>query len=487
MKTKNIFRLLLGLMIASFAHNSLKAQGCILDTNDYNKVPLAAPLMRGDFVGLPASFSMRKYAPIPKNQGSYGTCVGWTTAYATRTILLAIQNGWTDPLTITQNALSPYFVYERTKPFNDYDCQEGTTMFKALEELKTTGVIKYAEFNEICNKNITISHTQKASENKIKEYRRLFETGTPNSAKIQIIKKAVSESKPVMVGIECCRSSFLGAKGVDFWQPMPNEINKMETSAGHAVTVVAYDDNKYGGAFQIMNSWGTTWGNLGFIWVRYEDFANMCFEAYEMDIERKITSANIAFNTNTNNTSNTNQQTTTVNKFSGELRFELSAGYDMQAVFKSNYYEMKEPYHSGTLFRLYVSNNEPAYVYAIGSDMTKRVYTIFPNKTSISPYLAYSNNNLALPNENKYIKMDNTVGTDFFCFLYSSEKLDIDAIVSKLEYASGVDFYAKLKSVLGDKMLDTFEVNYNKLGKISFQAQSTTKKIVPLIVVIKHL
>ena len=38
------------------------------------------------------------------------------------------------------------------------------------------------------------------------------------------------------------------------------------------VFVIAYNDDMYGGAFQILNSYGTAWGNNGKIWIRYNDF-----------------------------------------------------------------------------------------------------------------------------------------------------------------------------------------------------------------------
>ena len=40
------------------------------------------------------------------------------------------------------------------------------------------------------------------------------------------------------------------------------------------MVVIGYDDNKYGGAFQILNSYGKAWGNNGKIWIRYNDLIN---------------------------------------------------------------------------------------------------------------------------------------------------------------------------------------------------------------------
>ena len=46
--------------------------------------------------------------------------------------------------------------------------------------------------------------------------------------------------------------------------------------------VIGYDDDKYGGAFEVQNSWSTNWGNQGYTWIRYQDFANFTRYAYEI-------------------------------------------------------------------------------------------------------------------------------------------------------------------------------------------------------------
>ena len=46
--------------------------------------------------------------------------------------------------------------------------------------------------------------------------------------------------------------------------------------------VIGYDDSKYGGAFEVINSWGRQYGNDGFMWIRYEDFAEFTRYAFEL-------------------------------------------------------------------------------------------------------------------------------------------------------------------------------------------------------------
>ena len=39
--------------------------------------------------------------------------------------------------------------------------------------------------------------------------------------------------------------------------------------------VIAYDDNKFGGSFLVMNSYGQKWGIKGKIWIKYEDIKKL--------------------------------------------------------------------------------------------------------------------------------------------------------------------------------------------------------------------
>jgi len=51
--------------------------------------------------------------------------------------------------------------------------------------------------------------------------------------------------------------------------------SESEKDKGHAMCIVGFDDTKFGGAFEIVNSWGDNWANSGFIWIRYDDLYKM--------------------------------------------------------------------------------------------------------------------------------------------------------------------------------------------------------------------
>jgi hypothetical protein len=233
--------------------------------------------------------------------------------------------------------------------------------------------------------------------------------------------------------------------------------------------VVGYDDNMYGGSFEIINSWGTWWGNNGYIWIKYDDFFEFTKYAYEM----------IALPTN---------KPADQADMAGEIAFKLSTGGNMQATYNKQgnvgYYKVNQAYTSGTQFRIMISNNEPAFVYAFGSDLTNEIFTIFPHKEGISAALNYASNNVALPSEKHFVRMNETVGKDYMCVLYSKEKLDIEDIKQRVAAESGT-FTQKVQKALADDLVSVTDTQF-QASQMKFSAKSKGKSTVALVVEITH-
>jgi hypothetical protein len=87
------------------------------------------------------------------------------------------------------------------------------------------------------------------------------------------------ENTPVIIGFELPKSFF--TIKTDTWIPDPTEATGNWQHGKHAMTVVAYDDYKAGGAFKIMNSWGSAWGSSGYVWVKYADYTRYCLMAFQ--------------------------------------------------------------------------------------------------------------------------------------------------------------------------------------------------------------
>lgn len=432
--------------------------GLIFDPIEYAKIPVAAKLTRG-FYNLPKSHSLKKYAPTPGNQGQTGTCTAWSTAFHAITIYESVRFNRTDVNITNQETFSPSFIYNQIR--NDQTCDNGTSIEVALKLMVSKGNMKISEFPFDCNATIDSSILSKSENYKLSGYRTLFNQNA--NQKIVPVKKALSENNPVLIGMNARPASFNNMPSDGIWNIPSEELQNLEPREGHAMTVIGYNDDVNGGSFEVINSWGEDWGNKGYFWIKYADFNTLVAYAFELiraPEQQFDLLANVDFT-----------------EFSGE---KMTAHFDNEA----GMYKMDEPYTSGTQFRFYMSNNEPAYVYAIGSDLTNKSFRIFPFDDTVSPYLGYKNNTVAIPDEDHYIYMDENKGLDYFCVLYSKNNLDINEVLSQLENTAG-DFKTRLELVLKNKLINPKQIAYKK-DTIGFEAKSGDQSIVPIIIEITH-
>ena len=429
--------------------------GLLIDDKSLENSAKSAPLMRGDYSNLPTSVSLKKHTPTPGDQGSFGTCTGWSTAYSARTILESINHNW-NKQSIDSNTFSPSYIYNQIRQTDD--CYEGASIVDALDILKEQGVLKFNDFGYDCDRGVVEADRKAARINTIIEYREVLDRYT--KAKVEKVKKSLSEMKPVVIGMDCPKS-FHSSKGL--WKPKLSDYKKWGT--GHALTVVGYDDEKYGGAFELMNSWGTEWGKNGYAWIKYEDFQYFCLLAFELISKEYDRESQY--------------------DLSGSLQFSTSEKVPMRCKLNDKIFVMETSYYSGTLFSLHISNNQPAYVYSFGTDLTNKTYQIFPFHDKMLAYLPYKENNIAIPDEDSFTMLDENSGTSYYCFLYSKEKLDIAKILETFE-KNDEPILDNLNFVLGDKIIAQSEIIYTDGESISFKSKSGEQSILAVVVAFDH-
>jgi hypothetical protein len=270
-------------------------KGLVFDNAAYQKVPLADDEKMGySDETLPAAVSYKQYAPYAGNQGDYGTCVGWSTAYGALTMEYAMKMGITNRKEISFAAFCPYYIYNQFKDETDYFCQGGGLFEDALDIMFTSGAKRYYLPEYSCYSTPDSYDPESAKAFKINDYYRLFDWEESEfdkvfgvaSERVQNIKKALAAGHPVLIGAYV-PPSFDLLKGKDLWVSTQAEKDSYNTHGGHAMVIVGYDDNKYGGAFEILNSWGTEWGNQGFIWAKYDDVDIFGHTAFYIDLGYK--------------------------------------------------------------------------------------------------------------------------------------------------------------------------------------------------------
>lgn len=418
MKHRIAFLVALGILFATSAWTEPHPRSATFDPTLYAQLPRKATLVSRSYDQLPPAVSLKAMAPYPADQGQYGTCTAWASAYAARTLAESEALHRTDRKLTTNNVFSPVFVYKSIS--SDPTCSTGTNIADALTVMKTTGIPKRIsqEFQKDF-KDVSLTAFAQAPKYTIADFVTLEsedENGNPiPEQKITAIKKSLSEGKPVVFGM-ICPDSFNDAKGV--WNP----TEQPDPAVGsHAMCIVGYDDRQYGGAFEVQNSWGTDWGNDGYIWIRYSDFTRFDDDAYELIGNLQSDTGKAAFE--------------------GAVRYQIQGrneGLTVKAN-KDGVYVATKGMTSGTQFRLFLHNSQPAYVYAFASDeATKKTTAIFPyDKTNTSAALDYSDNEVAFPDEKHWIRLDQVTGTDYLVVLYSKKALDLQAIRAAYERASG--------------------------------------------------
>ncbi|MBK8627921.1 MAG: C1 family peptidase [Saprospiraceae bacterium] len=229
----------------------------------------------------PKASSIKMYAPIPGDQGTSSTCVAWATGYAARTILWAKKNNITDKAEIARQAFSPGYLYRSIN--SDPTCASGCHLRPAGEHLQNYGCATKEVVPESSHIYVSQDMNDEADDYKVSSFQLLFDlTDDDTPKKIQAMKDVVSGGKPVVIG-SVINMDFVLFRGTLYTPTEPIT----QSIGGHAMTIVGYDDNKFGGAFEVINSWGTAWGNEGFFWMKYDDLANRTGFAMELidDIE----------------------------------------------------------------------------------------------------------------------------------------------------------------------------------------------------------
>jgi calcineurin-like phosphoesterase len=100
-------------------------------------------------------------------------------------------------------------------------------------------------------------------------------------------------------------------------------------------------------------------------------------------------------------------------------------------------------------------------------------------------YLPYSQNNVAIPDEDSYNLLDSTTGKSYYCFLYSKEKLDLLNIMLKVESSNGT-MWERIKSVLESSMVDKKNIDFDFSKNIMFKAKSGGRSVIPILIEINH-
>lgn len=211
---------------------------------------------------LPESYDLSYLLPPIGNQGQQGSCVSWAVSYYLKSLQEKLQTGL--PYT-PETIMSPSYTYNQITHGN---CS-ATSISQTLDIIKEKGVCSISVFpysESSCSLQPTESNNQSAEKAKISHYKNL-------SGKNMVLemKTLINEQTPIIIGTYL--SSEFGK--VDNFGLVSYREHHVDYNLDrcHAMLVIGYSDTY--NAFKVVNSWGSSWGNDGYIWIDYKAFENV--------------------------------------------------------------------------------------------------------------------------------------------------------------------------------------------------------------------
>jgi len=204
---------------------------------------------------LPTQVDLRKKCSSIVDQGQLGSCTANAIVSGLREYLLEQKAAWV--------ALSRLFLYWQERNMEDTVSEDsGAEIRDGMKVLNQIGVCPEVDWPYDIS-TFTNPPTDKmvadTAPYKVAEYHRI--------TSLAQLKAALAEGLPVVIGIEVYESfesDDVASSGV---VPMP-DTTKEQDLGGHAVLVVGYDDDK--SQLIVRNSWGITWGDLGYFYLPYD-------------------------------------------------------------------------------------------------------------------------------------------------------------------------------------------------------------------------
>lgn len=446
-----------GCNIQEIAGNLFSQSGYHFDPNEFNKASIYEGLEEDNNKNpLPEAVSLLKYAPARSDQGQQGSCVAWSCAYAAQTILTAAARG-DDP---NQIVFSPSYLYNQIRLEG---CQ-GSYLQRAMEAMRSNGGVALREYpydDSNCDRMPSGTDIRKGKQNTIHGFSRLTQGDNINKISIRAIKEHLAKDAPVAIGM-MVGQSFMNMAGRELWEPSGMDSSQVGMG-GHAMCVIGYDDRKFGGAFQIMNSWGPQWGKDGVAWVRYGDFQNYVREAYGIDplpksnaVENKLLAASIGL------VRNDNKQ---------YIRLRNAGG---------NNFETVEPISAGTRFKMEIKNETPCYVYIFSREADGSSFVLFPYTNKHYPYCGITGYRL-FPKDQS-MEADTIGDRDYIAVVVSRDELNYEQINSAISSAPGSTYAEKVNSALRNISISSARYGGTADGRMDFRVNANDNKAVVAIV-----
>lgn len=428
--------------------------GAALSEEEYYKADVFEPLSTTyGSTQLPASISLLKYAPKRMQQGRQGSCVGWASSYAARTILQARATGQ-NPDNV---AFSPSYLYNQIA----LDGCQGAYMNNAMKTLQQHGDLPFSEFGydeRSCSRTPTQAQAAKAAKFRTKGYNRLSGGARDFSIDMNGLKQHIAQGAPVVFGMMVGGTFMHQMVGKNYWQPTQRDYQQYGFS-GHAMCAIGYDDNNQ--AVQIMNSWGPEWGNNGTAWISYRDFQNFTKEAYglyPMGSAAKYDPNKLA------------------------IKFGLVDNASQTLIplreVGDRVFRTRAPMSKSTKFKVAITNSIECYVYVFGQETDGSSYVLFPYTEKHSPYCGITGTRL-FPRDHS-MSPDDIGNRDYIAVIISKSELDWNVLNGRINSSRQPSYIRKVRDAIGQEEVPN--VKFSAPDAVEFSCELNGKNIVATVI-----
>lgn len=412
---------------------------------------------------LPEAVSLLRFAPERGDQGQQGSCVAWSSAYAAQTILYAAATH-EDPNRIK---FSPSYLYNQIR----LDGCQGSYIQRAMDAMSRNGGVPLNDYpydDQDCEREPNMQQIREGQQNKIHGFTRL--TNDNEEINPRAIKEHLAKDAPVVIGMMVGQSFMQDMMGQELWQPTQMDASQMGMG-GHAMCVIGYDDRKFGGAFQIMNSWTPNWGKNGIAWVRYGDFKEYVREAYGIDpLPKRSNVANIPLECAIGLVNNEGRQ---------YIKLRSAGG---------NLFQTVAPIKVGTRFKMEIKNATECYIYVFGQETDGSSYVLFPylkkgeTVSKHSPYCGITG--FRLFPKSQSMEADSLEKQDFIAVVVSKDELDYNQLNTAINQSRQSNYQGKVSEALKSIMIDGARFNNTNDGTMYFKVDANSNKAVACVVAI---
>ncbi len=247
--------------------------GATLDPERFANLPRAInPFAAGSTGQLPAAADVLKDLPPIGDQGQMGSCTAWAAGYAGATATANRAYSWGPETPAHQG--SPGYLYTMLVEADAEQgtaCGTGTLISTAMDLLAQSGCSSLATVDYVDSACLEPLDDD-AANFRIGSYKRVDPTDRNG------VKAELAAGNILVIGAQLYDDFMDYTGGV--YTGSGVLLTQGNQHAAHAMACVGYDDAQ--GAYRIMNSWSTQWGESGFMWMDYDTFEATVFEVYAL-------------------------------------------------------------------------------------------------------------------------------------------------------------------------------------------------------------